>query len=477
MNPMPRVTLIALALALAAIRPSLAQSSAQPDWPAIEAETMRHYQAILRVDSSDPPGNEKPVADYLKEALERDGIPVQTFALEAHRPNIVARLKGTGKKRPLLIMGHTDTVNIDPKKWTHPPFGAVREGGHVYGRGTIDDKDNVVASLMVMLMLKRASVPLDRDVIFLAESGEEGSTRIGIQFMVNEHFKEIDAEFCYAEGGSVTRERGEVRFASIQTLEKIPRNIELTALGPAGHGSVPLTTNAIVHLSEAVAKVAAWRPGINLNDTTAAYFKRLAAISPPEVAKRYRDILSLDPKVSRPADDYLTREEPRHASMLRTSLSPNIIQAGYRVNVIPSEAKATIDVRLMPDDDPDKVLAEVKKVINDPAVDVAWGTRATRPAGTSRLDTEAFKILETAITTHYSTTTLPTMSTGATDMAFLRAKGVQCYGIGPATDTEDGPKGFGAHSDQERILESELHRFVRFNWDIVTNLARAGNAR
>ncbi len=468
---MRKLTLVVLALFTVATTP-FAQSPGQPDWKAVEEETIRHFQALIRMDTSDPPGNEKPAADYVKDVLEKAGIPVQTFAVEPHRPNVVARLKGTGRRRPLLIMGHTDTVNVDPTKWTHPPFGAVRDGGYVYGRGTVDDKDNLVASLMVMLLLKRNAVPLDRDVIFLAEAGEEGSTRFGIDFMVKQHFGEIDAEYCYAEGGNVRREGGQVRFASIQTLEKIPRDIELTARGPAGHGSIPLTTNAVVHLSQAVAKVAAWRPAINLNDTTAAYFKRLAAISPPQVAQRYRDILSLDLKVSKPADDYMVENEPAHASMLRTSASPNIIQAGYRVNVIPSEAKATLDVRLMPDDDPARVLAQVRAVVADPTVDVAWGTRATRPAGISRLDTEAFKVLEAAVTTHYATTTLPTMSTGATDMAFLRAKGVQCYGIGPATDIEDGPKGFGAHSDQERILESELHRFVRFNWEAVTNLAR-----
>src|SRR5436309_5369795 len=182
-----------------------AQRPAQPDWKAFDEETMRHYQALLRFDTMDPPGNEKPAADYLKQVLEKEGIPTQVFALEPNRPNVVARLKGSGKKRPLLIMGHTDVVNVDPKKWTFPPFGATRDGGYVYGRGTVDDKDNVVASLMTMLELKRRNVPLDRDVIFLAESGEEGTTRVGIQFMVNQHFPEIDAEYCLAEGGGVTR--------------------------------------------------------------------------------------------------------------------------------------------------------------------------------------------------------------------------------------------------------------------------------
>lgn len=163
--------------------------------------------------------------------------------------------------------------------------------------------------------------------------------------------------------------------------------------------------------------------------------------------------------------------------MLRTSLSPTIFNAGYRVNVIPSEAKATIDVRVHPDEDPAKVLEQVRTVVNDPAIQVAWTQRDVRPHGTTRLNTDAFKVLEGNVTKHYKAATLPTMSTGATDMAYLRAKGMQCYGVGPAIDIEDGPKGFGAHSDQERIVESELYRFVRFHYDIVADLARSGSAR
>ncbi len=220
--------------------------------------------------------------------------------------------------------------------------------------------------------------------------------------------------------------------------------------------------------------IAAWTPPMRLNETTAAYFKRLATVSSPEEAARYRALLSPDPKVSGEADAYMRKNEPRHWSMLRTSLSPTIIQGGYRTNVIPSEATATIDTRLAPDEDPAKFLELVKQVVNDPSVEVTYGARDSRPlTPTARIDSDVFKTLEAMVTRHYKAITLPTMSTGATDMAFLRRKGIQCYGIGPALDIEDGPKGFGAHSDQERILESELMRFVRFNWDAVVETARA----
>ena len=451
------------------------QGTGQPDWGRVNGETLQHFQELVRFDTSDPPGGEAPAVAYLKAMLEKDGIPVEVFALEANRPNLVARLKGTGKKRPLLIMGHTDVVNVDPRKWTHPPFGAVRDGGYIYGRGTVDDKDNVVASLMTMLLLKRLNVPLDRDVIFLAEAGEEGSTRVGIRYMTQEHLPSIEAEYCLAEGGGVSRAGGKVKFASVQTLEKTPRAIDLVARGVAGHGSVPLRTNSIAHLSAAVARIAEWKPPIRLNDTTRAYFKRLAGLSTPADAKRYLDIIGADPKLVAAADEYFLEHEPRHASMIRTSISPNIIQGGYRVNVIPSEARATLDVRTHPNDNPEQLLAEVRKVVNDPAIEVAWGQRDVRPSASSaELDSEAFTAIEAGIKAHYDTVTLPTMSTGATDMAYLRARGIQCFGVGPATDTEDGPKGFGAHSDQERILESELYRFVRFYYDLVRTLAQGG---
>ena len=292
--------------------------------------------------------------------------------------------------------------------------------------------------------------------------------------MVSQHFAEIDAEYCFAEGGGVTRIGGEPRFATVQATEKIPRGIELVAHGISGHGSVPLKSNAIVHLAGAVAKVGAWRPDVRFNETTGTYFRRLAAISPPDVANYYRDVLATDPTVRAAADDWLFENEPLHSSMLRTSVSPNIFTGGYRSNVIPSEARATLDVRMLPDEDPAKFLEQVTRVINDPAVDVRFGSQNTRLSGVAaRVDSEPFKAIEAANTRIYNVATLPTMSTFATDMAQLRAKGVQCFGIGPAVDLEDGPKGFGMHSDQERLLERELYRFVRFNYEVVVDLARA----
>jgi len=465
----------ALVIAVVSGAALAAQAPKEPDWKAVEEETIRQFQAVLRIDTRNPPGNEHLAAEYLKQVFDKEGIPAKVLALDPNRSNVVARLKGNGRKRPLLIMGHTDVVTVDESKWKFPPFSATRDGGWVYARGTVDDKDNLTAGLMTMLLLKRSNVPLDRDVIFLAEAGEEGNSSFGIQYMVKEQFPEIEAEYCLAEGGGAMRIGGVAKYTTVETLEKIPRGIELVAKGISGHGSIPLKSNAIVHLATAVGKVGQWRPEIRFNETTGTYFRGLATISPPETAKYYRDVLSTDPKVRAAADQWLFDNEPLHSSMLRTSVSPNIIQGGYRSNVIPSEAKATLDVRALPDEDPAAFLEQVKHIVDDPAIDVRFAAQNTRPASAVdvRLDSEPYKVLEAAARRIYNTITLPTMSTGATDMAQLRAKGVQCFGIGAAIDMEDGPKGYGMHSDQERLLESELHRFVRYNYEVVLELARA----
>ena len=451
--------------------PMVMLAQAAPDWNLVNREVLEHFQAIVRLDTQNPPGNETRVVDYLRKVLEGAGVATKTFALEPDRANLVARLKGNGRARPLLVMAHTDTVKVDPAKWTHPPFSAHREAGYIYGRGTVDDKDNVATALVTALLLKRMNMPLQRDVIFFFEAGEEASTGVGIQFMVENHWPEIEAEICLAEGGRVARTAGQLRFASVQTAEKIPYGIKLTSRGPAGHGSVPLQTNAVVHLSQAVAKIAAWQPPMRLNDTTRYYFEKLAGLSDPAAAARYNGLL--DPQKTEAVQTYFAASEPGHNSMIRTSISPNMIRGGYQINVIPSEAEATLDVRALPDEDMKAFLEKVKGVIGDPAIDVMPENRNQRPgAAPSRLDGTGFKVLEEVGRLVYGISTLPTMSTGATDMAFLRAKGVQAFGIGPPIDTEDGPMGFGAHSDQERILEAALYQFMRFNWEAVTRLAK-----
>lgn len=459
-----------LAAGAAAILTAQAPAT-QPDWKAVEAEALGHYQALLRFDTVT---SERPAAEYIKQVLEKEGIPAKILFTDPARPNVVARLQGNGRRRPVLLMGHTDTVPVDESKWRFPPFSATQDEGFVYSRGAIDDKDNLASALMTMVLLKRLNVPLDRDVILLAESGEESASQLGIGFMIREHYPEIDAEYCLAEGGDTIRERGEVRYASVQVAEKAVRGVELVATGISGHGSVPLKSNAVARLGNAVGRFSTWQPAVRIDETTGTFFRRLAMLAPPEQAKHYRDVLSPDTTVAGAAADWLFEHEPRYSSMARSSVSPTIFNGGYRSNVIPSEARARLDVRLVPGEDVDGLLEQIRAAIGDPQVDVRFtGGSGGPPIPPTRMDSELFRTVESAVTAVYDVPTLPSISTYATDMRSLRSRGVQCVGIGAAVDVEDQVKGFGMHSDQERLLESEFQRFVRFNWEVVNGLARA----
>lgn len=450
---------------------ALAVFAQPPDWSRINPETLRHFQALVQIDSSDPPGNETKVAQYIKKVLDAEGIPAVLAAQDAARTNLIARLKGNGSKRPLLIMGHSDVVRVDASKWTtFAPFSAARSGGFIYGRGTLDDKSDLVAAMMTMVLLKRSGAPLDRDVIFVSEVGEEASTGPGIEYLVNQHWNDIDAEFCLAESGGVRRRAGQPFYATVETTEKQPKAARLIAHGPAGHGSRPVRGNAVVHLAKAVATIAAWEPPMRLNDTTRTYFEKLAAVSSPDDAQRYRDLLN--PQKSAAVREFLAANDPNGFSMLHTSISPNIFQAGYQVNVIPSEAEATLDIRALPDENINAFYDLMRKVINDPSVELVPDTRNQRPgAPPSSLDSEAYRSVEASYRKVYGINTIPVMSTGATDMAFLRARGMNCYGIGAMVDQEDAARGYGAHSDQERVLEEAIYKHVEMFWESVTSIA------
>jgi acetylornithine deacetylase/succinyl-diaminopimelate desuccinylase-like protein len=299
------------------------------NWEQQKAEILRHHRALIQIDTSNPPGNETKAVEYLKRVFDAEGIPTKTFALDASRANLVARLKGNGTKRPILLMAHTDVVGVQREKWPVDPFGAILKDGYIWGRGSRDDKDKLVANLMVMLTAKRVGATLDRDLIFLAEAGEEATTEPGIEFMVNQHFDDIDAEFALTEGGGATiDENGRVTVVNVSTTEKVPRQVRLVVNGTSGHASVPRTDNALVHLSAAVAKLGTWETPMRLNETTRTYFEKLAAISTPERGVRYRALLNpaLAPTVQR----YFADNEPQRYTVLRTSVVPTILKAGLR---------------------------------------------------------------------------------------------------------------------------------------------------
>ena len=463
--------IVRLLLAVVCLEPfALAADRYPVDWKKLEAETMDYYTSVLRIDTSNPPGDETKVVNYLKPILDRAGIPTEILSLDPKRANLVARLKGNGSKRPIIIMGHTDVVGVQRDKWPVDPFAAIRKDGYVWGRGSADDKSHVASCLMTMLLLKRLNVPLDRDVIFIAEAGEEGTSSVGIGFLVDQHWNDIAAEYSLAEGGRITARDGKVRYVEIATTEKSPRTTRLVAHGTAGHGSRPRQDNPVLHLAAAVAKFQAWQPAMRLNDTTRAYFERLATISSPEQAYRYNHVA--DPAHTEEIQRYFAEHEQGNYSVLRTSIVPTIIQGGFRSNVIPSQAEATLDIRALPDEDMPKLLEEMRRVVGDPAVEIVSNSSHNRPTSPpSLIDSEMFRALERTQKAMFpDAITLPSMLTGATDNAQLRTKGVQAYGFGPIADEKENEL-HGAHSDQERMLESSIHKMVQYLWYTVLDVA------
>ena len=205
-------------------------------WDKVANETLEHFQALISIDTTNPPGNETKAVEYVKGVLDREGIPAKLLALDPKRANLVARIRGNGSKKPILVMGHTDVVGVQREKWSVDPFAAVRKDGYIWGRGTLDDKQDVTAGLMLMLLLKRQAVKLDRDVIFLCESGEEGYNPEGISHVIANHWEEIDAEFALAEGGGGVIRDGKAWRVNIATTEKYRNLVQLVAKGRSAHG-------------------------------------------------------------------------------------------------------------------------------------------------------------------------------------------------------------------------------------------------
>jgi len=433
---------------------------------AASAEAMTFLRDLVKIDTSNPPGNEIKAANYIKGVLEKEGIPSEIFESAPGRANLVARLKGNGSKRPLMLMGHLDVVGVERDKWTLDPFAAITKDGYLYGRGASDDKGMDVANLEIFLQLHRSKTPLDRDVILLAEAGEEGTSQYGINFMVAQHWDKIDCEYTLNEGGEFAMADGKLQYAGVATTEKVPRAMVLIAHGSSGHASIPRTDNAIEHLGAALGKLLTWQPPMRLNETTREYFARMAKIGSPEDAYLYTHL-----------DDQAVQEKIRTTrlvqnSMLRTSIVATMINGGFRLNVIPADAQATLDVRALPDENIEQLMETLSRVIADPEIEVkrASNVQPDRPAGPpSSIHSEMFEALERSQARFFpGAVTVPIMLPGATDSAQLRAKGVQAYGIGIPRTEEDASR---VHGNDERVSIDALGQFIAFLNEAVIEVA------
>jgi len=432
------------------------------------ARAQRYLVEMTRLDTTNPPGNETRVARYLEQVAREEGVACEVLGGEPDRLNFVARLPGSGKRRPLLLMAHTDVVPADPAQWSVPPFSGLVRDGVIWGRGTLDDKSMLAAQMAVLVEARRRGVALDRDLILMGEADEEsGST--GVQWLIANAWASIDAEFALNEGGSIMDVRSGRRIYHVQTTEKIPTRAVLRARGVAGHASLPRADNPVVTLARALVRLAEADQPVRLNDTTRRYFADLATL--PE----YRWLAPLlgklrNVRTAGSAANEIRGRDPELEAQLRTSISPTMLQAGIKINVIPNAAEAQLDIRRLPTESSAEIFARLRKIVNDSAIEITPAPgQEMPPAEPSPLDTVLYKAMEQVfLKASPGALVVPYMQRGATDGAFLRQKGMPVYGI--PLFTREGEQNL-AHGNNERISITNLESGTRLLWEIVMAVA------
>ena len=453
---------------------TLATAAHVSDWSAVSRETIAHLQRMIRMNTVNPPGNELAVAKYLESVLRAEGIETHLFEPAPGRAAFVARLKGDGTRRPVIIMGHMDVVGVERDHWSVDPFAAEIRDGYLYGRGAIDDKGMVAASLTTIVLLKRHVVDaggrLTRDVIFVANSDEEAGGEFGMGWLVEHHRELIDAELVVNEGGRTRIVHGKPLYVAVQNTEKVAHVVTVTARGPGGHAAIPLAGNAIYRLGRALAAIGEHREPVQLTPTTREFFGQLATVWPDaDEARAMGDVASGDrQRIERGAS--ILRATPVFDAVLRTGISATIVSAGIRTNVIPTEATAWLNVRTLPGDSIDGVVERLRAAIDDPQVEITVTDRGEESPA-SDFESPLFSaIAETVKEIAPEMVTVPYMSTGATDSARLRRLGMQALGVLPfPMDQADEDR---MHGNDERVPLASLDFGTRLIFGTVYRVTR-----
>jgi acetylornithine deacetylase/succinyl-diaminopimelate desuccinylase-like protein len=447
-------------------------SSAQPDMVKLAAEAQGWLADMVQINTVNPPGNEAVVAKYISAIFQKEGISNEVIEIAPGRSIVIARLQAGPLPDPanaLLLVAHQDTVGIDPKKWTVDPFGAVVRDGYLYGRGSIDDKAMLASNIATMIELKRTNAHIARDVIFLATDDEEQSGSASIKVVIEKYWDKIACAYSLNEGGRVMVKDGKVQYVGIQASEKVMYNVTVTATGTSGHASMPRPDNAVVHLAAAIQKLGAYQVPTQPNTIVRRYFEQLAKIEQDdEIAKWMRALEQ--PEREDLAEKHLSEMSIMWNSMLRDTVSPTMMQAGVRVNVIPSEATANLNVRMLPGHSIDELISQFGKIVNDPQIRFHLAPDAGENAPPSEITSALYKTIERITPQEFpGVIALPFLSTGATDSASLRLHKVQAFGLEPfpLTDEDDSR----VHGDDERIPLDSFHKGIAFLYHVVSDFA------
>jgi acetylornithine deacetylase/succinyl-diaminopimelate desuccinylase-like protein len=436
-------------------------------------ETAALLVELIKVNTSNPPGNEAKLAALLKTKFEPLGFEIDIFPTpEAGKAHFIARLKGDGSKKPILLAAHADVVGVEREKWSVDPFAGVMKDGYIMGRGAIDFKGGLAVFAQAVMMLAKNKVPLARDVIFLSEADEEGG-QYNTSWLAQSHWDKMDCEFSLNEGGWIIKNPdGTVRFVSISTADKSAISLLVTAKGTSTHSSMPRPDNAIFTLSKAMAKIADYDTQPKLIDSTREFFTTLEKTSKPPMSTYFHNLVnSEDPALVKKAAAEISKDPLLHAIM-RNTIAPVFLNAGFRGNVIPGSADATLNFRTIPGTNTEELISEMKAVINDPNVDVTQALGRGMPGGSatysamlkmardmkpSTKDSDLFRALvkqSNAVFPGVPVTTY--LFQAGTDAFAWRSRGIPVYGIYPyPISAEDLTR---MHGNDERVSIDSLQQ-------------------
>jgi acetylornithine deacetylase/succinyl-diaminopimelate desuccinylase-like protein len=443
------------------------------DTAAVAREAQSWLVDLLQINTSNPPGNEEAAAKYVAGILEKEGIAPEILEVTPGRNAVVARLRSAALADPskaLLLVAHMDVVPVDKSRWTVDPFGGLIKDGYLYGRGAIDDKGMLAANLAVFVATKRSAARLNRDIIFLATTDEESSGDASVKILITKYWDKFAAGFAINEGGNVFVKNGKVQYIGVQASEKVAANIAVIARGTSGHASQPTKDNPIVHLAAALAKIGDYSAPAHFTSIVSRYFEGLAPLEDDAIGKWIR---SMDtPDRGEHAQRVISDASPLWNAMLRDTIAPTVISGGIAKNVIPAEARANLNVRLLPGDTIDTILRDLNKLVNDPLVKLEVQPNAGLTAPPSSLESNFYGVITKVASQEFGgAPALPFQSTWLTDSAQLRLHGVQAYGLVPFPLAQEDLRRM--HGDDERIPLAAFNKGVDVLANIVAEFAVA----
>lgn len=437
----------------------------------LSRRSVEHLRELLKLDTTNPPGNESLVADYVATQLGRIGLEPTVVAKTEGRDNVVARLKGNGSAKPILLASHADVVAADEAEWTHPPFAAVEEDGCLWGRGALDMKCGTAIHLAVLEALVESGAELRRDVIIAVVADEEAGLENGSRFLVAEHPDLVRSEFALGEVGGFNINVMGSKVIPIQVAEKGLCWLRATARGEPGHGSMPIRDSAVVTLAQGMAKIGKRRLPVHLSEVTRAYLRGLASALPP--AGRTLMTLLQNERAAGPVLDLLSRmpeiRKPLVAALTNTA-APTILSAGEKINVIPDRAEAMIDGRTLPGQGPGDLVRELKAIA--PLLD--FDVISAEASAQASQDTAAFEVMKRVTERHHPDgTVVPMLLPGMTDAKAWATLGTQCYGFIPLMMPDDFPPMFDLiHGHDERVPIEALEKGAQVFYEVVDELCR-----